>query len=119
MFLHFSKNHGKSRRLIGLGCEIDRIVQVNNWIRLTWWQKTRAAALLFSGVGVLGLFALAILLAGLSQTSAMSGLSWFAFSMFPLLVVVLIATLVRVQSRINLRSGGVRVSQSDQGDGKK
>jgi len=95
------------------------IMRIGNWIRLTWWQKTRAAALAFSMLATICLFLLTILLAGLSNTTLVNSLSWLAFSMFPLLIVVLIATLVRVQSQINLRSGTPQVTPPNISNGSK
>ena len=94
-------------------------MRIGNWIRLTWWQKTRVAALAFSLLATACLFLLTILLAGLSHTAMISSLSWLAFSMFPLLIVVLIATLVRVQSQINLKSGTSRATVSNPSNGPK
>ena len=85
-------------------------MRLRNWTRLSWWQKTRLAALAISGFACGCVFLMIVVLAGLSRTSSLGSLSWFAFSAFPLLVVVLIATLARLQELINLRSSGSRSS---------
>ncbi len=83
-------------------------MRFNNWSKLSWWQKTRTIALAFAGLGIVSTFLLTISLAGILQTNAMQSFAWITFSVFPLLIVVAIASFAHLQSQTNLRSGNAQ-----------
>ncbi len=77
---------------------------------VTWWQKTRLAAVVLCGVGITMALVISILITTLNGTTGINLVSRLAFSMFPLLAVVLIAVLARIQQRFNLRTTGLYTS---------
>ena len=48
---------------------------------------------------------MSVLVSAFRDTNTLASISWFAFSLLPLAVVIALATLVRLQQRINLKSG--------------
>lgn len=53
-----------------------------------------------------------ILISALQDTNHLASLTWISFTAFPLIIVVMIASLARLQQRINVRS-----PQSAENDG--
>ena len=79
-------------------------MRFDNWTRLSWWQRTRltmaATVLATATLAIL----LVVLISALDGTGNLPSMSWLSFTAFPLIVVIVIATLARVQQRINIRS---------------
>jgi len=86
--------------------EADLSMRIGNRSLMTWWQKTRLAAILLCGAGLFTALLISILMAALVGTPGINSVSWLTFSAFPLLAVVLVAALARLQQRFNLRSSG-------------
>lgn len=56
---------------------------------------------------------IALLISSFAGTNNLSALSWVAFTAFPLLAVVLIASLARVQERTNIRAPQTRLESTN------
>ena len=58
-----------------------------------------------SGFIVFLAMVMSVLIPVFNETRSLQSLSWFAFSLLPFLIVVAIASFVRVQQQIDLKSG--------------
>ena len=79
-------------------------MRIRSWTRLSWWDGTRLAATGAVVVSTVLAVLIAILIAALHNSPSLAALTWVTFTGFPLLVVFLIASLARLQERINIRS---------------
>ncbi len=79
-------------------------MRILSWTKLSWWQKPRRAMLCTVAAGAGIAVIIALLIALLRSSSSLSLLSWTTFTGFPLLVVVAIASLARLQHHINIRT---------------
>ena len=79
-------------------------MRIESWTRLSWWQRTRFAMICTVIAGVFIAMVLAILIAAFQTSPSVGVVNWLTFTGFPLLVVVIIATLARLQQQINIRS---------------
>ena len=79
-------------------------MRIRSWTRLSWWDGTRLAATGTVVAGTVLAVLIAILIAALHDSPSLSAMSWVTFTGFPLLIVFVIATLARLQERINIRS---------------
>ena len=79
-------------------------MRIISWTRLSWWDGTRLAATGTVVVGTVLAVFIAILIAALHNSTSLTALSWITFTGFPLLIVFIIASLARIQERINIRS---------------
>ncbi|MEP1206518.1 MAG: hypothetical protein ABJM29_02920 [Rhizobiaceae bacterium] len=79
-------------------------MRIEYWTRLSWWQRSRLAMVGTVAAGTVIALVIAGFIAALASSAVLQSLSWLAFTGFPLLVVVLTASLARLQERINVRS---------------
>ena len=79
-------------------------MRFENWGRLSWWQRSCIAmTCTVAAACVLALF-LTIFIAAAQNSPLLPSMSWLTFTAFPLVIVVMIASFVRLQQRINIRS---------------
>lgn len=79
-------------------------MQVGNWTRLTWWQKTRLTAFGIAGLALIVAIILTVTTAVLGDPERLASATWLAFTAFPLLGVILIAALARIQQGIDVNA---------------
>ena len=79
-------------------------MRLDNWTRLSWWQRTRLAMVVTVLIAASLAILLVALISALEDSEYLSSLTWLSFTAFPLVIVVIIATLARLQTRINIRS---------------
>ena len=79
-------------------------MRLDNWTRLSWWHRTRLAMTATVLVAATLATLLVILISALESSDFLPSMTWLSFTAFPLFIVVAIATLARLQQRINIRS---------------
>ena len=88
-------------------------MRLDNWTRLSWWQRTRLAMVGTVAIAIVLAILIVTLIAALETSGGLAALSWLSFTAFPLIIVVMIASLARMQQRINIRAPQSRESSKD------
>jgi len=89
---------------VSLTPEVETWMQIRYWNQLSRGQRRRWVAMGFAGIGVLLAIFSTTFIAGLARTPGLASLGWLVFSLFPLVVVAVIATVARLLYGINVRT---------------
>lgn len=88
-------------------------MRLDYWTGVSWWQRTRLAMVGTVAIATLMAVLIVTLVSALDGSGSLAALSWVSFTAFPLIIVIMIASLVRLQQRINIRSPQSRDDSKD------